>query len=193
MLVFTADTCILCKICERKCPSRVISVDPEKGIWELNVMGCVSCGVCADVCPTKSITMAEEYRAPLTERTIQTYYCTPKPKKASAEGKTAATSDEPAAKKNETPLSVKTEDKQPEEPAGSAQSVTPKAVTLQAKAILKPKEGVAPQAAAEAGTAQKAETPPVENAQVPDTDKKPAQKTAVAITLQKSKKGKGKR
>lgn len=87
-LVFTADTCILCKLCERKCPSKVISLDMEKSTWSLNVMGCVSCGLCAEVCPTKSIVMAEEYRAPLTERTTLTYQCTPKKKKSPATEKT---------------------------------------------------------------------------------------------------------
>ena len=83
-LKFDANTCILCKICQRKCPSKVITVDLVEAKWGLNVMGCVSCGVCADVCPTKSITMAEEYRAPLLERTSQTYQCKPRKKKPAA-------------------------------------------------------------------------------------------------------------
>lgn len=94
-LVFMADTCILCQLCSRKCPSQVISMEPETGVWQLNVMGCVSCGVCADVCPTNSITMAEEYREPLTERTTLTYYCKPKPKKAKAEAPKAEAAKAP--------------------------------------------------------------------------------------------------
>jgi Formate hydrogenlyase subunit 6/NADH:ubiquinone oxidoreductase 23 kD subunit (chain I) len=85
-LEFDADTCILCKICERKCPSKVITVNLVEAKWGLNVMGCVNCGVCADVCPTKSIIMTENYRAPLVERTSQTYQCKPRKKKSAAKG-----------------------------------------------------------------------------------------------------------
>ena len=113
-LKFDAATCILCKICQRKCPSKVITVDLVEAKWGLNVMGCVSCGVCADACPTKSITMAEEYRAPLLERTSQTYQCKPRKKKSAAkaesesEGESETDPEKGAATDAAPPKSVET-------------------------------------------------------------------------------------
>ena len=92
-LEFDADTCILCKICERKCPSKVITVNLVEAKWGLNVMGCVNCGVCADVCPTKSIIMTEEYRAPLVERVTQSYQCKPRKKKSAAKAESESESE----------------------------------------------------------------------------------------------------
>lgn len=81
---FAIDKCILCRSCVIKCPTKVIRIDPEIGLWEREVMGCLYCGVCADVCPTGCITMTNVYRPPLTEPAFLRFNVKPRPKKSAA-------------------------------------------------------------------------------------------------------------
>jgi ech hydrogenase subunit F len=78
---FAIDKCILCKLCAIKCPTQVITIDPEKGVWHREVMGCLYCGVCEDVCPTGCIRMTNVYRPPITEPAFLTFHVPPRVKK----------------------------------------------------------------------------------------------------------------
>lgn len=91
---FAIDKCILCRNCVVKCPTGVIRIDAEEGIWERAVMGCLYCGVCADVCPTGCITMTNVYRPPITEPAFLSFRVTPRPKKAKGVTKTSDTPGE---------------------------------------------------------------------------------------------------
>lgn len=59
--------CILCGMCQRKCPAVAIQVDRAARKWELDVFRCVSCGCCVDVCPVKCLKLDNDYTAPTTE------------------------------------------------------------------------------------------------------------------------------
>jgi ech hydrogenase subunit F len=84
---FAIDKCILCRNCAVKCPTGVIRIDAEEGVWERAVMGCLYCGVCADVCPTGCITMTNVYRPPITEPAFLSFRVKPRPaKKGKAAG-----------------------------------------------------------------------------------------------------------
>jgi ech hydrogenase subunit F len=87
-LTLAADKCIACRICANKCPTKVIRVDPEAGLWEHRVMGCLYCGVCVDACPTDCLSMTNRYRRPITEPAFMRCNVKPRPKK-SKEGATA--------------------------------------------------------------------------------------------------------
>jgi len=80
-LKFAIKKCILCRLCEIKCPTKIIHIDAEIGLWEREVMGCLYCGVCADVCPTGCITMTNVHRPPIMEPAFQRFNVTPKPSK----------------------------------------------------------------------------------------------------------------
>jgi formate hydrogenlyase subunit 6/NADH:ubiquinone oxidoreductase subunit I len=71
----------MCRQCATKCPTQVIRIEPEKGIWEREVMGCLYCGVCADVCPTGCLTMTSIYRPPITEPAFLKFNVKPRPAK----------------------------------------------------------------------------------------------------------------
>ena len=86
-LAIEASKCFACRICANKCPTGVITVDPENGKWEQRINGCVYCGVCADVCPTHCITMTTDYRRPFLEPAFLRCDIKPRPKKVKpAEG-----------------------------------------------------------------------------------------------------------
>lgn len=78
---FVIEKCIMCRQCAIKCPTQVIRIEPEKGIWEREVMGCLYCGVCADVCPTGCLTMTNVYRPPITEPAFLKFNVKPRPAK----------------------------------------------------------------------------------------------------------------
>ena len=81
---FAINKCIMCRLCAIKCPTKVILIDPEIGLWEREVMGCLYCGVCADVCPTGCISMTNVYRPPITEPAFLRFNVKPKPSKKNA-------------------------------------------------------------------------------------------------------------
>lgn len=48
-----ANSCVSCKICERKCPMEILPYEYKGNI--LNHSDCIQCGQCAIACPKKSI------------------------------------------------------------------------------------------------------------------------------------------
>jgi ech hydrogenase subunit F len=62
------ERCILCGLCEAKCPSRCIEVDKLAYKWNYDPFACVYCGVCVDICPSKSLHQTAQYRKPVAER-----------------------------------------------------------------------------------------------------------------------------
>ena len=52
--------CILCGLCERRCPTQCIEVDKKGRLWAHDPFACILCGFCVEVCPTKSLTQSEE-------------------------------------------------------------------------------------------------------------------------------------
>ena len=101
---FAIDKCILCRQCAIKCPTKVIDINAEEGIWHREVMGCLYCGVCADVCPTGCITMTNVYRPPITEPAFLTFHVTPRPAKKKAK------SEVPSEKEIQAALEKKVEE-----------------------------------------------------------------------------------
>jgi ech hydrogenase subunit F len=67
------EPCILCGLCEKRCPTLAVTVDKRSGIISLQVPRCISCGVCIDVCPKDAITMTPEYSKPGYAKEIRSY------------------------------------------------------------------------------------------------------------------------
>ena len=51
------ETCILCGICEKRCPCNAITVQTKERTWAINHFQCVQCGYCVSECPKKSLAM----------------------------------------------------------------------------------------------------------------------------------------
>lgn len=67
------DNCIMCGMCQRKCPSAAITVDRASKSWSIERMGCVQCENCVAACPKKCLHIVPGYTAPSTEKTVDTY------------------------------------------------------------------------------------------------------------------------
>lgn len=64
------DKCILCGVCQMRCPSQCIVVKKPEKSWQVDPFACVYCGVCVDACPVKCLYQDGQYRAPLAEKDI---------------------------------------------------------------------------------------------------------------------------
>lgn len=86
------DTCILCSICEKRCPTAAISVVKKEGTWAIDRFRCVQCGTCVRECPKTCLTMDPDYPAPSSAKSIDTFH-KPEPseeEKAAKEAEKAA-------------------------------------------------------------------------------------------------------
>lgn len=132
-----ADKCISCRMCANKCPTQVITVNPEAGIWEYKVMGCVFCGVCVEVCPTHCLDMSNEYRRPFLEGEVMRCNVKVRPKKVKAaadagEAKAGAVAEDKAGKETKAAGETKS--------AGDAGAAKPAAAAKDAKKAATAKE-----------------------------------------------------
>lgn len=73
MVSIDISKCILCGICQKKCPVGAISVKREEKIWIIDRLHCISCGSCTESCPRKCLTMESEYTEPVTEKRNDIY------------------------------------------------------------------------------------------------------------------------
>ncbi len=67
------DKCILCGVCQMRCPSQCIKVNKPAKSWEVDPFACVYCGICVDACPVKCLFQERLYRAPLAEKDMVMY------------------------------------------------------------------------------------------------------------------------
>lgn len=67
------DDCIMCGMCQRKCPSGAIKVDRNTKTWSIERMGCVQCENCVAGCPKKCLHIKPGYTAPSAEKTVDSY------------------------------------------------------------------------------------------------------------------------
>ncbi len=67
------DACIFCGACEKRCPSSAIKVDRKTKTWSIDRMGCVQCENCVNGCPKKCLSTDNQYTAPATTKTVDTF------------------------------------------------------------------------------------------------------------------------
>lgn len=67
------DDCIMCGMCQRKCPSDAIKVDKATRTWSIERMGCVQCENCVNGCPKKCLSIKPGYSEPSATKTVDSY------------------------------------------------------------------------------------------------------------------------
>ncbi|MEG1929688.1 MAG: 4Fe-4S binding protein [Anaerovorax sp.] len=84
------NSCILCGICQKKCPANAITVDRAKRTWTIARMQCIQCSGCVVACPKQCLTNENTYTTPNTEKVVDAV-AIPKvePVKAAGGGKSA--------------------------------------------------------------------------------------------------------
>lgn len=78
--------CILCGICDKKCPTDAISVSKEDRTWTINRMQCIQCLCCVDVCPKQCLSNVNLYVTPDTKKIIDKHDIPEAEKKTAADG-----------------------------------------------------------------------------------------------------------
>jgi formate hydrogenlyase subunit 6/NADH:ubiquinone oxidoreductase subunit I len=63
--------CILCGICEKRCPTHAITVSKPDSSWAIDNFSCIQCLSCVRACPKNCLTMDPAYtKAALTKSTV---------------------------------------------------------------------------------------------------------------------------
>lgn len=55
------ERCIFCRMCERNCPTKALSVSKEENEWEIDSLKCCLCRRCVEVCQVKCLSMNNVY------------------------------------------------------------------------------------------------------------------------------------
>ena len=67
-----ADKCILCTICDKRCPTHAIKVDRNGKTWSIDHYKCIYCNNCVEVCPKKCLLMVQQHSAPEISKNVVT-------------------------------------------------------------------------------------------------------------------------
>jgi ech hydrogenase subunit F len=68
---FDGSKCISCRLCQKKCPSLAITVEPKK-TWTIDRLRCNVCNHCVEICPVQCLSMDTQYPAAGTVRSEMT-------------------------------------------------------------------------------------------------------------------------
>lgn len=67
------DVCILCSICEKRCPTGAIKVNKANGTWTIDPFDCIQCRTCVRECPNHCLTMEPDYHKPAVVKSSSTF------------------------------------------------------------------------------------------------------------------------
>ena len=81
-VVVDVDTCILCSLCQKRCPCGAIEVDKKGRTWSIDHFRCVQCGSCTYECPKGSLTMEPTYQSVARQKSVHTFTIPEQPKAA---------------------------------------------------------------------------------------------------------------
>lgn len=74
LVQFDGKDCILCSICQKRCPTGAIVVNKEDESWSINRFACIQCGSCIRECPKDCLVMDPVLVHPSTSKSVETFY-----------------------------------------------------------------------------------------------------------------------
>ena len=92
------DKCILCGLCQMRCPTGAITVDKKEQTWAIRPFSCIQCRSCVDNCPKKCLSMDRQYQEPGERKIEKKFDLSDKQKEALAEQARIAAEKAAAAK-----------------------------------------------------------------------------------------------
>ncbi len=72
-VVIDVQKCILCGICQKRCPCDAIAVNKPERTWTINRFACVQCGSCVRECPKTCLVMEPTYAPPSTSKHLDSF------------------------------------------------------------------------------------------------------------------------
>lgn len=90
------SACILCGICEKRCPADAIKVDKKGKTWTVDCFRCVQCGSCVRECPKHCLSMEKALPSVAAQKGVVTL--TPPEPTEEEKAAAAAKATEKAAK-----------------------------------------------------------------------------------------------
>ncbi|MCD7722669.1 MAG: 4Fe-4S dicluster domain-containing protein [Clostridiales bacterium] len=84
------DKCIMCSMCQRKCPSGAITVDRGAQQWSIDRMACVQCANCVNSCPKSCLSIVPGYTPPAAEKVRDIFKKPVPPAKTAEQGSPSA-------------------------------------------------------------------------------------------------------
>ena len=89
-VVNNVSACILCGICQKRCPAGAIEIDKAQRTWSIDRFRCVQCESCVRECPKKCLEMDPAYAPCATSKSADVFCVPEKEKKAAVEKKAPA-------------------------------------------------------------------------------------------------------
>ncbi|MFY9338836.1 MAG: 4Fe-4S dicluster domain-containing protein [Methanosarcina flavescens] len=59
-ITFNPENCILCGLCQKKCPPDAITVTKADKTWEINLFRCIMCTECVAGCPKDCLSVSNQ-------------------------------------------------------------------------------------------------------------------------------------
>ncbi len=72
-VVNDVSNCILCGICQKRCPCSAIEVSKADRTWSIDRFRCIQCGSCVRECPKSCLTMEPTYAACSTAKHVDVF------------------------------------------------------------------------------------------------------------------------
>lgn len=64
------SSCIMCGICQKRCPTGAITVDKPNETWSINRFDCIQCQVCVRECPQHCLMSEPQFTKPAPIKTV---------------------------------------------------------------------------------------------------------------------------
>lgn len=62
------ENCVFCGLCQRRCPTKAITVERPEKAWTIRRLDCILCGECVAACPKKCLHINNRLSQPVGQK-----------------------------------------------------------------------------------------------------------------------------